>query len=97
MAGGGGVGQRVGSRHLGRGRRDVLAEPAGLEGLGRFYGLRYVALEPSIEAMRGLRMALGFDLTLLLAIVNVAVLAWLLVTLTQELERGSVRLPQRTP
>jgi hypothetical protein len=49
-----------------------------LSGLGRFYGLRYVALEPWVARLEALRMLPGFDLTLLLAAINLAVLtAWM--------------------
>ena len=49
-----------------------------VSGIGRFHGLRYAALEPLLPAVASLRMALGFDLTLLLAVANVAVFAWML-------------------
>jgi hypothetical protein len=52
---------------------DVLA----LSGLGRFYTMRYVALAPLTPALDVLRMGLGFDLTVLLALVNLGLLvAW---------------------
>ena len=41
-----------------------------LSGLGRFYGPRYMALAPVAEWISGIRMGLGFDLTLILAVVN---------------------------
>jgi hypothetical protein len=49
-----------------------------LSGLGRFYGPRYAALEPLVRWVAGLRMAPGFDLTLLLAAVQIALFAWAL-------------------
>jgi hypothetical protein len=49
-----------------------------LSGLGRFYGPRYAVLEPLAHAVAGLRMALGFDLTLVLAAVQIALFAWAL-------------------
>lgn len=49
-----------------------------LSGLGRFYGPRYMALQPLVEAVAGLRLGLGFDLTLLLALINLAAFAALL-------------------
>jgi hypothetical protein len=51
-----------------------------LSGLGRFYSLRYMALEPIISWANDLRMSLGFDLTLVLALVNVSVFFWFLAT-----------------
>jgi hypothetical protein len=50
-----------------------------LSGLGRFYGPRYAMLEPLAHAVASVRMALGFDLTLALAVVQVALFAWALV------------------
>lgn len=56
---------------------DMLA----LSGIGRFHGPRYLWLQPLAEAAERLRMALGFDLTLLLTLLHVAAfvaaLAWL--------------------
>jgi hypothetical protein len=51
-----------------------------LSGLGRFYSLRYMALENMIAWANSVRMSLGFDLTLVLAAVNVLVFAWFLVS-----------------
>jgi hypothetical protein len=62
---------------------------ASLSGLGRFYGLRHVALEPWVERIEALRMLPGFDLTLALAAVNLAVLAAWLVALPAEMRRLS--------
>lgn len=50
-----------------------------LSGIGRFYGARYLAVESIAASSAGLRTALGFDLTLLLAIVNIALFAMFLV------------------
>lgn len=50
---------------------DVLA----MSGLGRFYTMRYLWLAPSTPLFDRLRMGLGFDLTLVLAVVNLALLA----------------------
>jgi hypothetical protein len=55
-----------------------------LSGLGRFYGLRYMAAEPVAAALSGLRMGLGFDLTLLLAAANAVLFAALLFSLRFE-------------
>jgi hypothetical protein len=52
-----------------------------LSGIGRFYGARYLAVESIARSSAGLRSALGFDLTLLLAIVNIALFAMFLVHL----------------
>jgi len=57
-----------------------------LSGLGRFHGLRYAALEPAIASLAGLRMAPGFDLTLLLALANLALFVWMLASLAAENE-----------
>ncbi|MGH9461188.1 MAG: hypothetical protein ACRD1X_08210, partial [Vicinamibacteria bacterium] len=69
-----------------------------LSGLGRFYSLRYLALESMISWANDLRMSLGFDLTLLLAAVNVSIFAWFLVVATQD-EWGrsdDAKSPRRT-
>ena len=52
-----------------------------LSGLGRFYGPRYAMLEPLARGLAGLRMAPGFDLTLALAVLQIALFAWALVRL----------------
>jgi hypothetical protein len=52
-----------------------------LSGLGRFYGLRYAALEPAARALGTWRMALGFDFTLLLALLATALFVVLLIGL----------------
>jgi len=49
-----------------------------LSGLGRFYGLRYAALEPAARAVATWRMALGFDFTLVLAAAATVLFAVLL-------------------
>ena len=46
-----------------------------LSGLGRFYGTRYMGIEPLIASAARLRTALGFDLTLLLAVANTVIFA----------------------
>lgn len=52
---------------------DVLA----MSGLGRFYTIRHLVLAPLTPAFDALRMGLGFDLTLLLAVLNLGLLvAW---------------------
>jgi hypothetical protein len=56
-----------------------------LSGLGRVSGLRHAPLEPVIAWAAAFRTSLGFDVTLLLAVVNVAVFAWLLRCLPEEL------------
>lgn len=58
-----------------------------LSGIGRFYGPRYMAIEPLGRAVGGLRQALGFDLTLVLAVVNIAAFGLLLIGLGRELKR----------
>ncbi len=55
-------------------------------GLGRFYGNRYLVLEPLADWLAGLRTAPGFDFTLVLALVNTAILVALFVSLKGELE-----------
>ena len=56
-----------------------------LAGLGRFYGTRYMAVEPLVLWLSGLRMAAGFDLTLVLAIVNTVLMIFLFAVLPREL------------
>jgi hypothetical protein len=55
-----------------------------MSGLGRFYGLRHAALEPLARLLAGLRQAPGFDLTLLLVPLNLALFAWLLLRLRED-------------
>jgi len=69
-----------------------------LSGLGRFYSLRYLALESMISWANDLRMSLGFDLTLILAAVNLVVFVWFLVYARQEAERPAdlIHVTERT-
>lgn len=60
---------------------DMLA----LSGLGRFYGPRYQALTPVLNAAAAFRMLPGFDVTLLLAVVNLVAYAVLLSSMRAEL------------
>lgn len=62
-----------------------------MSGLGRFYGLRYAALEPAARAVAGLRLAAGFDLTLALVPLNLALFAWMLWSLGAEHEALRLR------
>jgi hypothetical protein len=55
-----------------------------LSGLGRFYGLRYMELEPLAASIASLRMGFGFDLTLLLGLLNTALFAFFLASLQSE-------------
>ena len=64
-----------------------------LSGIGRFYGPRYAALEPAARALATWRMALGFDLTLLLAAFNTALFAVLLAALGAEMDRLKAPAP----
>ena len=57
-----------------------------MEGLGRFYGLGHVAIEGWIRAGASLRTAPGFDVTLLLAVVQLVLFALLLRALPAELQ-----------
>ena len=60
-----------------------------LHGLGRFYGARWKSILPFADSAARLRMAAGFDLTLVLALVNCALLAsalWRLKQTLRELE-----------
>ena len=57
-----------------------------LSGVGRFYGPRYAALEPAARALSTWRMALGFDFTLLLAVLATALFAILLLGLRAEMQ-----------
>jgi len=56
-----------------------------LSGLGRVYGLRYLPIEGLLGRVGELRMGLGLDLTLLLAIVNLVVFGVWLASLRGEL------------
>jgi hypothetical protein len=56
-----------------------------LSGLGRFHGNRYLAFEGVARGLEGIRMAPGFDLTLVLAAANVALWGWMLARLGAEL------------
>jgi hypothetical protein len=58
-----------------------------LSGIGRFYGPRYATLEPLARALATWRMALGFDFTLVLALVNTVLFAVLLAALPAEMDR----------
>jgi hypothetical protein len=58
----------------------------GLSGLGRFYGLRYAGIEPLTASISDLRMSPGFDLTLLLAAVNLSVFVYWLFALSKQFE-----------
>ena len=55
-----------------------------MEGLGRFYGLGHVAIEGWIQAGASFRTAPGFDVTLLLAVAQLAMFALLLRALPAE-------------
>jgi hypothetical protein len=63
-----------------------------LSALGRFYGLRYMALEPLAASVASLRMSLGFDLTLLLGVLNTGLFVWLLTSLRSEVASGAAFL-----
>jgi hypothetical protein len=54
-------------------------------GLGRFYGLRFWILEEWASWASGMRMALGFDLTLVLVVINTVGFAMWLVWLPREM------------
>jgi hypothetical protein len=58
-----------------------------LSGMGRFYGPRYAALEPTARALATWRMALGFDFTLVLALANTVLFALLLAGLRANMDR----------
>ena len=62
-----------------------------MSGLGRFHGLRYAALEPITQPIAGFRLAAGFDLTLLLALLNLGLFAWMLRSLGAENEALRLR------
>jgi hypothetical protein len=63
-----------------------------LSGLGRFYGLRYMAVEPLAAWVASLRMGSGIDLTLLLAILNTGLVVFFLATLRSEVASSSAFL-----
>jgi hypothetical protein len=46
-----------------------------LSGLGRFYTMRYLPLAPLTPDWQAVRMAMGFDFTLVLAVANLVLLA----------------------
>jgi hypothetical protein len=64
-----------------------------LSGLGRFYGARHLAVEPLAGVWPALRLLPGFDLTLSLAVLNVALFAALLRWLPEELRRAEAAAP----
>jgi hypothetical protein len=57
-----------------------------LHGLGRYYGAQWRAVLPVADSAARLRMALGFDLTLALSVVNCVLLGVALWRLTRTLE-----------
>jgi hypothetical protein len=59
-----------------------------LSGIGRFYGLRYLEVEALAAAVSSLRMGLGFDLTLALAILNTVLFAVFLAQLERSARRS---------
>lgn len=59
-----------------------------LSGLGRFYGPRHMLIEPLTRTWTVLRVLPGFDLTLLLAALNLVLFAALLRHLPEELRRA---------
>jgi hypothetical protein len=52
-----------------------VADMAVMSGLGRFYTWRYLVVEPLTPVFDAVRMGLGFDLTVLLALVDLALFA----------------------
>jgi hypothetical protein len=60
-----------------------------VSGIGRFHGLRSAAIEPLLPAVASLRMALGFDITLLLSLANAAVVVWMLVDFDRAIDAMS--------
>jgi hypothetical protein len=64
-----------------------------LSGLGRFYGPRHLLIEPLTRVWPLLRVAPGFDFTLLLAVLNLALFAVLLLSLPGELRRAQAGPP----
>jgi len=59
-----------------------------MSGLGRFYTWRYLVVEPLTPVFDAVRMGLGFDLTVLLAAVNLALFAAWWMGLRAALEAG---------
>ena len=55
-----------------------VANMLALSGIGRFYGPRHAVLEPLARAAASFRMALGFDVTLALVVLQLALFAWAL-------------------
>jgi hypothetical protein len=68
-----------------------------MSGLGRFHGTRYMAIEALAERIAGWRMAAGFDLTLLLVGLDVALLALLLGALPRLMAEAAAGAPGRVP
>jgi hypothetical protein len=60
-----------------------------LSGIGRFYGPRYAVLEPVVSTVAAFRMALGFDVTVALAVLQVALFAWALSRPPDEAPRAA--------
>jgi hypothetical protein len=60
-----------------------------LSGLGRFYGLRYMTLEPWAAWISSLRMGLGFDVTFPLGILNTLLFVLFLASLAREVASQS--------
>jgi hypothetical protein len=91
------VGSGLGSRRL----RLVFAGVAvsytanmlALSGLGRFYGPRHLLIEPLTRAWPLWRVAPGFDFTLLLVVLNLALFAALLRFLPGELRCAQAGWP----
>lgn len=63
-----------------------------LSGLGRYYGLRHLEIEELVMRVASLRLAGGFDLTVALALVNMAAFAALLRALPVEMEAVATNL-----
>jgi hypothetical protein len=64
-----------------------------LHGLGRFYGRQWREVLPIADAVARMRMAAGFDLTLVLAVVNTVLLAIALLRLKRTLEELEGQCP----
>jgi hypothetical protein len=60
-----------------------------LSGIGRFYGPRYAVLEPVVRTVAAFRMALGFDVTVALAVLQIALFAWVLSRPPDEAPRAA--------
>jgi hypothetical protein len=68
-----------------------------MSGLGRFYTMRYLLLAPLTPDWQALRMAPGFDFTLVLAVANLVLLAAWWWGLERRMAEGAASPYPRSP